>query len=195
VAAHRLQLAYDAGEQSFSTVYFLGSAYYGLQDYYKAVDMFEAARKQDSVNVNLHYYLGKSLMSTGQFKKSVQMLERGLELLTPSDSVLFNFHNSLAVTYSRWNKTTTAIRELDTCHKLKPEHVMTIYTIASLYDYNLKDYAKAKRYYQMFLNTFPPETQNDLSSSESVTNASYYKAVTHRLEEFKTDEFFQKGKE
>jgi len=190
-AIDRLSKLYNDGDKSFTTNYFLGASYFGIQDYYPAYEHLTEAYDVDSTNLNLLYYLGRSAILSGKFQKGTAALQKGLEVMTPKDSVLYNYHSTLALGYSRWSKHQEAIQHYEACLKLKPEIKMTMYSIASIYDYSLKNQKQALKYYNMFLNTFPKEPEQKKEESKKELNGTYYSAVKNRIEEIKTESFFK----
>jgi len=190
-AVDRLGKLYVDGDKSFTTNYFLGASYFGLQDYYPAYEHLTEAYDVDSTNLNLIYYLGRSAILSGKFQKGTSVLAKGLELMTPKDSVLYNYHSTLALGYSRWSKHQEAIQNYEACLKLKPDIKMTMYSIATIYDYSLKNQKQALKYYNMFLNTFPKEPEQKKEESRKELNGTYYSAVKNRIEEIKTESFFK----
>ena len=191
-AIYQLCKIYKSGDKTFTTNYFLGASYFGLKDYYPAYEHLSEAYQKDSSNLNLIYYLGRSAILSGKFSTGTTVLKRGLDLMTPKDSVLYNYYNNLALGYSRWNKPQEAIKNYETCLKLKPESKLTVYTMASIYDHNLKNPKQALKYYTLFLSFFPKEPENNNEEFQNEMSGTYYSAVKNRVEELKTDAFFQK---
>ncbi len=193
-AIYRLQKLYDDGDKTFTTNYFLGASYFGLQDYYKADEHLSEAYQQDSSNVNMLFYLGRSSIMIGNFKKGIAALNRGIEVMTPTDSVLYNFTSNLAIGFKRDLKYKESIKNYELCYHYKPESKQTLYTIASIYDYNLKDLKQALKYYNLFISKFPaePREETEKAAYNNEMAGSYYFAVKNRIEELKTEQFFKK---
>ncbi|MDD3322026.1 MAG: CDC27 family protein [Paludibacter sp.] len=193
-AIYRLRKLYDEGDKSYSTNYYLGSSYFGLQDYFGAVDHLSEAYKQDSSNVNLLFYLGRSSILIGKFDNGIAVLKRGIDVMTPKDSVLYNFHSNLALGYNRDKQYKEAIKNYELCIKFNPESKLTLYSIATIYDYSLKNQKQAMKYYNLFLSSFPAEPESEAKKEEFMNELSgtYYSAVKNRIEELKTEQFFKK---
>lgn len=189
---YRLKKLYDQGDKTFTTNFYLGSSYYGLQDYYSADDHLSEAYKKDSTNLNLIFYLGRSATLIGKFAKGTALLERGLQIMTPKDTVLYNYYQNLATAYSRWKKPTLAIDYYTKCLKIMPDNKMTVYKMASIFDYELKNRKQALFYYKMFMSFFPKEPETKNENPEIEIKGTYYSAVKNRLEEIKNEEFFNK---
>ena len=68
---------------------------------------------------------------------------------------------------------------------------MAMYSIATIYDYSLKNQKQALKYYNMFLNAFPKEPEQKKEESKKELNGTYYSAVKNRIEEIKTESFFK----
>ena len=191
-AIYQLKRIYNSGDKTFTTTFFLGSSYYGRQDYYEAYDHLTEAYEKDSTNLNLIYYLGRSAISTGRFAKGTAVLERGLQLMTPKDTVLYNYYQNLATGYSRWEKPTMAMEYYAKSLKIIPESKLTVYKMATLADYALKNHKQALLYYNQFLSMFPKETESGKANFEEEIKGSYYSAVKNRIQELKDEEFFKR---
>lgn len=69
---------------------------------------------------------------------------------------------------------------------------MTMYSIASIYDYSLKNQKQALKYYNMFLNAFPKREPEKSKDEPKELNGTYYSAVKNRIEENKNRIVFKK---
>lgn len=187
-AIYRLSKLYTTGDKSYTTNYFLGVSYFGLQDFYSAYDHLCEAYNKDSTNLNLVYYLGHSAILSGKFAKGTTVLKHGLDILTPKDSVLYNYYSNLALGYSRWGKYEDALENYEHCLNLKPDNKLTIYAIASIYDHNQKNYKLAIKYYDMFLSSFPKNSENNQKELTNELSGTYYSVVKNRVEELKKSE-------
>ena len=191
-AIYRLKKLYDEGDKTFTTTFFLGSSYFGRQDYYEAYDHLTEAYEKDSTNLTLIYYRGRSAILSGQFASGTALLERGLELMTPKDSVLLSYYNDLATGYSRWAKPSKALDYYDKCLKIKPNSKLIVYKMATTWDYDLKNTKQALKYYNMFLSLFPKEAKSNIDPSQGELTGTHFSAVKNRIEEIKTEDFFKK---
>lgn len=191
-AIGQLKKIYNSGDKTFTTTFFLGSSYYGRQDYYEAYEHLTEAYEKDSTNLNLIYYLGRSAILSGKFAKGTAVLERGLQLMTPKDTVLYNYYQNLATGYSRWEKPTLAMDYYAKSLKIIPNSKLTVYKMATISDYALKNRKQALMYYNQFLSMFPKETESNKEVFEEEIKGTYYSAVKNRIDEIKNEEFFNR---
>ena len=89
---YRLRSLFQQGDSSFLTNYYLGASYYATEDYIQAFDHLKQAYKKDSSNLDLIFFLGKSAIMSGHQLSGIRILKKGIELMTPKDSVLFNYY-------------------------------------------------------------------------------------------------------
>ena len=76
--------------------------------------------------------------------------------------------------------------------KIIPESKLTVYKMATLADYALKNHKQALLYYNQFLSMFPKETETGKANFEEEIKGSYYSAVKNRIQELKDEEFFKR---
>ncbi len=191
-AIYRLNKLFLQGDSSFLTNYYLGASYLALTDYIPAFDHLSQSYQKDSTNLNLIYYLGRTSILIGHHADGIELLNRGLDLAIPKDSVLFNFYNNIALGYSRLFKYSESLKYYEICNKLKPDNKITLYTIAGIYDNHLNSPKQALKYYNLFIATFPIEPEKPKEVVENELSGTYYSAVKNRIEELKNNLFFDK---
>ncbi|MDR3651483.1 MAG: CDC27 family protein [Paludibacter sp.] len=183
-AIYRLNKLFQQGDSSFLTNYYLGASYFAIQDYISAFDQLNRAYNKDSSNIGMYYYLGKSAIFSGHQQKGIQVLSKGLTMLIPNDSVLFNYYYNISQAYNRLNKPTEEIKYLKLCCQCLPGYRLGLYTIGSIYDNTLKKPEEAMKYYNLFMAT---RSNAKADSSNSPQTASYYNATQARMNELKED--------
>jgi len=191
-AIYRLNNLFLQGDSSFLTNYYLGASFFALTDYHPAFDHLSQSYQMDSSNLNLIYYLGRTSILIGHHTDGIKILNRGLDLAIPMDSVLYNFYNNIALGYSRSNRYHDALKYYELCNKLKPDNKIILYTIAGIYDNNLNSPKQALKYYNLFIATYPVEPEKPKEVVENELSGTYYSAVKNRIEELKNNLFFDK---
>lgn len=182
-AIYRLNSLVQQGDSSFLTNYYLGASYFATQDYVTAFDLLSRAHQKDSSNISLYYYLGKSAIFSGHQQKGIQILNKGLSLMIPGDSVLFNYYYIISQAYNRLSNSIEEIKYLKLSYKCNSDNRI-IYSIAGIYDYTLKNPEEALNYYNQFMATRP---KTKVSSPNAAPVASYYNAAEARIKELKTE--------
>ena len=183
LAIQRLNKMVQRGDDSFLTNYYLGAAYFATEDYISAYDQLNSAYHKDSANLNLHYYLGKSAIMSGHHKEGIYFLNKGLSMMIPKDSVLFNYYYNISKGYNLQAMYTDEIKYMRLCYKCNSDNKI-LYNIASTYDYSIKDPEEALVCYNQFMATRSKTKTNTSSSTPSV---SYYNIADNRIKELKTE--------
>jgi tetratricopeptide (TPR) repeat protein len=183
-AIYRLNSLFQQGDSSFLTNYYLGACYFATDDHISAYDHLSRAYSKDSSNLNLYYYLGKSALLSGHQQKGIQVLIKGLNIMIPKDSILFNYYYNISLGYNRLGNHTEEIKYLKLSYKCNQDNLL-LYSIAAIYDYILKKPEEALNYYNQFMTTRPPKAKAALPNAPMTF--SYYSAVENRIKELKTE--------
>jgi tetratricopeptide (TPR) repeat protein len=145
----------ELGDQSVQVVNKLGSSYYMLKNYECCIESF--ALMPDAYQTERTYYLtAMSYKGLKRYKDALYNLDRTLtQAISPYMDV---YYNEIAEIHdiNKQYQTTAAAYQKSLFFK---EHDIIYYTLANLYDKNLKDKKNAIKYYQKYLNSKPPEKQ------------------------------------
>lgn len=171
-ALSRIGKAYGLGDKTFLTNYYMGATYLALQEYGDAYQYLSKAFVQDSSNINLHYYLSKAGIYSGNSQKVMGILHRAVDELMPGDTVMFNYHYLLSEGYARLFNYPMQINELNQCYRYKPDFKYALYCIASIYDTRLRKPEEAVAYYIQYLAKAGKPKTNDLQSGLSCATAA-----------------------
>lgn len=187
-AVYRLKKLYEEGDSTFINNYYLGSSYYGKQDYYSAYEHLNMAYQKDSMNINVHFYLGRSGILSSYQKEGIAVLHKGLELLIPKNEELYNYYNTLASGYWKIDKNNESIKYYKLAIEHNPRAKLPLYSIASIYDMRLKNPKEALKYYRLFVNAFEPKSADE---ERDTSNLTYYDVAKKRIEILKEQLFFE----
>jgi len=183
-AIYRLNKLYEQGDSSYLTNYYLGASYFASKDNTMAYEHLLNAYRKDSTNQHLFLYLGKSAILSGHQKKGIEILNKGLTQLIPKDSVLFDYYYNMSVGYNRINNHSDEIKCLKQAYRYKPDYKFALYTIAELYDFQLKKPDEAMEYYAQFVMARPKAKKETTDKTPTI---SYYNVAENRLNELKQD--------
>lgn len=204
-AIQRYEYLVSQRDSSFQTYYYLGVSYYAMEQYYKAHDMLEIARKYDPENINLLYYLGRSCARTSWKKKGIEYIEAAIELSIPKDSTMIRLYKGLRECYKFTGEPLKEIQAIKEQYKYDKMNHILLYSIGAIYALHLKDNKNAIRYLEAFLETRTKEpreikpTPTEINGKEyiEVNIEDYYieaEEVLKRLKDkAKTEEFFKNG--
>jgi tetratricopeptide (TPR) repeat protein len=184
-AIYRLSKLLQQGDSSFLTNFYLGASYLASEDYPSAYKSLKAAYKADSTNNKICLYLGKSAIKCEEYKNGIRILNRGLNLIIPSDSTLFNYYYYLVDGYKETENGLDELKYLQLAYKSNPNFRVGLYKIASVYDWKLKNKAEALNYYRQFMLT-KPKKKVEITNTTGYT-ATYYNAAEMRINELLTE--------
>jgi len=184
-AIYQLGKLNQYGDSSLLTNFYLGASYMALDDYDSAYKPLQTAYNTDSTSSKTCFYYGKSALKYGDTRNAIRILNRGLSIITPSDSVLYNFHYNMAEGYLQIQNGTDALKHYQLAYKCNPNSKIIFYKIALLYDWTLKNKAEALNYYRQFMLTQSKPKTDDSKKSEtpSPTKMTYYTVTEKRISE------------
>lgn len=197
-AIDRLKANVELGDSSYTTTYFLGMSNYGKSWYFEAVKWLDVAyeRNQKNKDVNMYYYYGTALGRVKNVKKSVEVLQQGIDMIDEMSEKLYGFDISMAETYQQANNP-KAIEYYLSAYKRQPDMHNLLYSIAQAYD-TMNNYKNAINYYERFLKTAPKDidvASFALAEGQKMDMKNFYYIVSfRRVQELKEKLFMQSGK-
>jgi len=184
-AIYRLDKLNQYGDSSLLTNFYLGASYMAIEDYDLAYKPLQIAYNTDSTSHKLCFYFGKAGVKYGESKNGIRILERGLGIITPPDSVLYNFHYNLAEGYGQILNGTEELKHWQLAYKCNPNSKIIFYKIASVYDWKLNNKAEALNYYRQFMLTRnkPKTDDSKKNETQSPTKMTYFTVAEKRINE------------
>ena len=194
-AINRYESLKEMGDNSFTTLYYLGISHYGDNWMYGAYDNFLLAHKKSPMDVNVLYYLGKSAARSSWKKEGVAYIKEAIEIVTPTDSLMAKLYDGLVECY-RYSNKSDPYEKIEAMKKLYSynKKYTLFYNIAYTYDQQ-KDYANAVHYYEKYLALVPKDKQVVLDSDgKPMPNSdTLYQKARRRVEKIKAEDFFRNG--
>ena len=186
------------GDKSFTTLYYLGISYYGMEWYHAAErNLLEAQKLRPSApaDVNLLYYLAKACSHTSSQQEGVAFMKEAINLTEPTDSVMAHLYDGLVDCYSRWHKGDPyeKIEVMKKAYSLNKKYTL-FFKIAELYN-KQKDYANAIHYYEKYMSMVPKDKQMALDETGKPMAGwtSLYQIAERKIKEIREESFFQHG--
>lgn len=143
------------GDGSYSTLIKLGQAYYRLKNYMCCLETL-AGMDYNQQNETSYYYIGLSYKSLKNYPKALEYFEKAIsDGISPAIST---YYAEIAGSYQQTSKFQKAALAYQKGLTFK-EQPLLLYSLATLYDTDLKDKAKAVKYYIKYLSTNPPALQ------------------------------------
>lgn len=194
-AIKRYEALKAMGDNSFTTLYYLGVSHYGDNWVYGAYDNLRLAHQKAPNDINVLYYLGKAA-SRGSWKdEGLGYMKKALEIAVPTDSLMAKLYDGLVECYG-YSKKPAPYERIEAMKKLYSynKKYILFYRIALVYD-RQKDYANAVHYYEKYMAKVPENKRIGLDSDgKPIPNVkTLYQEVRSRVEKIKAEDFFRNG--
>ncbi len=182
------------GDNSFTTLYYLGLSQYSNWEFSSSYTTLRTAHDLNPNDVNVLYHLGRAASKSHRPDEAVDYIEEAIGLSTPSDSLMARLYGGLADCYgipSHWQKRIEAF-------KMRYQYgrqEITLYAIASLYE-QMNHPTEALTYYEKFiaeLDRSQAHVQNP-DAAQRTKLASLYADTVIRIKKLKAEAFFRDGK-
>ena len=198
-AVNRYEALKALGDQSFTTLYYLGISHYGQEWFYGAQENLELAYKKNPTDVNVLYYLAKSCARTSWKAEGIEYMKKALaqtdEQTLLLDSVVVRLYEGLVDCYDRWHESDPyeAIEVMKHTYTLTKKYFL-FYKIAEVYD-RQEDYANAVHYYEKYMALVPKDKQVALDAEGNVLTGymTKYQIAKERITKIKEESFFRDG--
>ncbi|MBS7563395.1 tetratricopeptide repeat protein [Mucilaginibacter sp. Bleaf8] len=146
------------GDNSFPTLNKLGQAYYQLKNYECALESYYSLENNQH-NETSFYFMGMSYKALKNHKKAIEYLEKAIaDGISPA---IDSYYGEMAGSYQDTRQHKKALWAYQKGLQFN-ESPLIYYSLALLYDDDLKDKANAMRYYKKYLATNPPVKQQEL---------------------------------
>ncbi|MBS2210037.1 tetratricopeptide repeat protein [Carboxylicivirga mesophila] len=179
------------GDSSFLTKKHLGIASYRLENFDNATNYLKSAIKLKDDDPEVAFFLGASLGQSNQPLDGKIFLLIAQELIKPSPVLMEKTNLKLAMMHFDTGHYQMAINYYNKAYIYAPSNHQYLYRQASIYDYQLKDAAKAKELYQQFIDALPedlnPKKGNELYAIK------LKKVASNRLNNLIEEDFFKNG--
>lgn len=143
------------GDGSYPTAIKLGQAYYRLKNYICCLETLAALQDMEQ-NETSFYYMGLSYKALKKYPKALYCFEKAIkDAISPA---VPTYYGEIGGTYQETQRFKKA--EFNFQKGLQfDERPLLLYSLATLYDSDLKDKTKAVKYYKKYLATNPPAMQ------------------------------------
>ena len=192
-AIKRYEALKAMGDNSFTTLYYLGVSHYGDNWMYGAYDNLLLAHKKSPMDVNVLYYLGKAAARTSWKKDGLGYLKEAIEIAVPTDSLMARLYDGLVECYRYMNDPYEKIEAMKKLYSYNKRYTL-FYHIAYTYD-RKRDYANAVHYYEKYMALVPKDKQLALDDEgkPKPNVETLYQVAKRRVEKIKAEDFFRNG--
>lgn len=147
----------ELGDKSMAIYDKMASSYYGLKNYECCIDAFIEIRDVFQTERTL-YLTAVSYKKLKNYNKAIDYYEQTLQHSIAENT--WDYYSELADTYQTTYKFKIAAANYQKSLFFQ-DNSKVIYTLAYLYDNNLKDKCNALKYYKKYLDSKPPAKDKD----------------------------------
>lgn len=175
------------GDSSVFTLKFLGISHYMTVNFQSAIESLQLAVKKDSMDAEVHFFLGASLAGTTQKEKAMYHLDQSLEIMKPDPAVSSRIYSEqgnilrLEMKYEKAYERYKLSLEADTTN------LMALYLMASILDNSLHRSKEALVDYQRYIDQVDLLPKNESRMSQTI---SIRAIVEDRIIALKEELFF-----
>ncbi|MCD4710708.1 MAG: hypothetical protein K8R52_07675, partial [Bacteroidales bacterium] len=189
-AVRYLEYANQLGDSTAFTFKFKGISHYLRLDFTSAIKSLSYALKKDSLDAEVHFFLGASMATTTMKIEAMYHLERSLELMQPDPSVVARIYSEegnikrLEMEYKEAYFLYNKAWETDTTSPI------SLYYMASILDNSLHQSKEALVDYQRFIDALDrlPKPENGNKQGVSIRAIVEDRIITLKEELFFKDE-------
>ncbi len=175
------------GDSTAFTYKFKGISHYLRTDFGQAIGALEEAVKKDTLDAEVHFFLGASLSTIAEMEQAMQHLNKSLELMKPDPSVVSRIYSeqgnikrlemNYEEAYSLYEKAWIA----------DSTNAISLYFMASILDNSLHLSKKALLDYERYIAALDQLPEN----KESNQGVSIRAIVEDRIVTLKEELFFR----
>lgn len=141
---------------NFDIAFHLGQTCDWAKDYERAVTYYKNALRLHPYFIEARNNLGADYIRLGSIDEAIDEFKESIEL----NPYYPGSHNNLGYLYSKRNLFRQAIDEYQKTLDLEPQNPEVHKNLGLLYYYKLRDYSKAKKYWEKYLTLNPEDPQN-----------------------------------
>ncbi len=175
------------GDSSLFVCKYTGLAYFGNDEFNKAVYYLEKAYLADTTSAENCYYYALALSEDYNKRGSTEYLLKSIELQQPNFQFFGTIYKKIGENYNHLADWENTLKYFLLAYENNPEDREVIFRIASLYDYRMEDLKKALQYYNLFMEGAGETTQ----TGEMSNVVSLAAVATKRIEAIREELHFR----
>ncbi len=178
------------GDSSVFTFKFLGISHYMTVNFQGAIESLQIAVEKDSLDAEIHFFLGASLAGTTQKEKAMFHLDQSLELMKPDPSVSSRIYSEQGNISRLEMKYEKAYELYNLAWEADSTNLMALYLMASILDNSMHRSKEALIDYQRYIDQVDllPETERKSSRIPSIRAIVEDRIISLKEELFFLDE-------
>jgi len=186
-AVRYLEYANQLGDSTAFTFKFKGISHYLRVDFSAAIESLTYAEKKDTLDAEVHFFLGASLATTTKKEEAMSHLNKSLELMQPDSSVVSRIYSEQGNLKRLEMKYEEAYDLYNKAWDTDTTNAMSLYFMASILDNSMHKSKEALVDYQRYIDALDqlPEKK------ESTQGVSVRAIVEDRIITLKEELFFR----
>ncbi len=186
-AVHWFDYTIALGDSAAFTYKFKGISHYLRADFGRAIGALEEAVKKDTLDAEVHFFLGASLSTVAEMEKAMQHLNKSLELMKPDPSVVSRIYSEQGNIKRLEMKYEEAYSLYEKAWIADSTNAISLYFMASILDNSLHLSKKALLDYERYIDALDQLPEN----KESNQGVSIRAIVEDRIVTLKEELFFR----
>ncbi len=180
------------GDSSVFTLKYLGISHYLTVNFQAAIDAFQVATKKDTMDAEIHFFLGASLGTTTRKEEAIYHLDQSLNLMKPDPKVTSRIYSELGNIMRLEMKYEEAYNLYDQAWENDTTNLMSLYFMASILDNSMRLSKEALVDYQRYIDQL-----DHLPAAKTIKGQipTIRKIVEDRIVSLKEELFFLDEKE
>ena len=158
---------HEGMDDTYSTYYNYGLVNLALNQTGYAEEYFGKAFEIDSSDVNLIYNIGLAKVRGMRSPESLEYFDKALEMMKPDSTMMYKIYSGRALANYKKFDFKNAIPDYVKAYSYNPSYTAALTTIGYCYE-QLKDYNKAKEYYESYLKVGKEGTQSYQFAKQSL---------------------------
>jgi len=179
--------AVTLGDSTIFTLKFKGISHYLRTDFGAAIGALEEAVKKDSLDAELHFFLGASLSTIAEMKTAMYHLNLSLELMQPDPSVVSRIYSEQGNIKRLEMEYEQAYSYYEKAWNADSTNVISLYFMASILDNSMHLSKEALVDYQRYIDALDQAPEK----KESNQGVSIRAIVEDRIITLKEELFFR----
>ena len=186
-AVRYFEYANTLGDSTAFTFKFKGISHYLRTDFSSAIRSLEYAVAKDSLDAEVHFFLGASLATTTRKEDAMVHLEKSLEIMQPDPTVISRIYSEQGNIRRLEMKYRQAYELYNKAWEADSTNVISLYFMASILDNSMQKPVEALVDYQRYLEALDRMPEKD----ESKQGLSIRAIVEDRIVTLKEEQFFR----
>ncbi len=179
--------AVTLGDSTVFTLKFKGISHYLKTDFGQAIGALEDAVKKDTMDAEVHFFLGASLSTIAEMDKAMYHLDQSLKIMQPDSSIVSRIYSEQGNIKRLETEYEEAYELYSKAWNADTTNAISLYFMASILDNSMHQHKEALVDYQRFIDALDQLPEKE----ESNQGVSIRAIVEDRIISLKEELFFK----